>query len=113
VKILELLDSSPVVGSFEILDFKSWRSGFYIKLQVIFVDGTFLNVREYSDENDRHYSFHWQDSNNGLIIRWDNAGHHRQVKTFPHHKHRGGEVEESLEMSLADVLEFVNQTTQA
>ncbi|WP_457613933.1 toxin-antitoxin system TumE family protein [Methanocaldococcus sp.] len=33
------------------------------------------------------YSFHWQDKNGDLIVRWDNAPHYRNIKTFPHYKH--------------------------
>ena len=27
--------------------------------------------------------------NGQLIIRWDNAPHHKQIQTYPHHKHLG------------------------
>ncbi len=33
------------------------------------------------------YSYHYQDRNSGLIFRYDMAPHHREIKTFPHHKH--------------------------
>jgi len=33
------------------------------------------------------YRCHWQDSNGRLIKRWDNAPHHPEVDTFPHHLH--------------------------
>jgi len=39
----------------------------------------------------RKYSFHWQDSQSGLIKRWDNAAHHPEVITYPHHVHKGAE----------------------
>lgn len=35
------------------------------------------------------YSFHWQRNDGTLICRWDNAPHHRDVTTFPHHLHEG------------------------
>jgi hypothetical protein len=35
------------------------------------------------------YSFHWQDKHNHLIKRWDNAAHHPEVSTHPHHVHEG------------------------
>ena len=35
------------------------------------------------------YSFHWQDSDGHLIRRWDNAAHHPEVPTHPHHVHDG------------------------
>jgi len=37
------------------------------------------------------YSFHLQDSNGKLRKRWDNAAHHPEVATRPHHVHEGRE----------------------
>ncbi len=37
------------------------------------------------------YSFHWQDASGRLRKRWDNAPHHPEVSTFPHHLHDGDE----------------------
>jgi len=37
------------------------------------------------------YSFHWQDSTGQLLKRWDNAAHHPEIKTSPHHFHDGAE----------------------
>ncbi len=49
------------------------------------------------------------DNNNTLLIRWDSAPHHRELKTFPYHVHIGSEenVEESIEMTLYDVLSYI------
>ena len=33
------------------------------------------------------YSFHLQDARGRLVFRYDNAPHHRELPTFPHHKH--------------------------
>ena len=33
------------------------------------------------------YSYHYQKSNNDLVFRYDNAPHHPEIETFPHHKH--------------------------
>ena len=37
------------------------------------------------------YSYHWQDEKGRLKKRWDNAVHHPEVKTYPHHVHEGTE----------------------
>jgi len=37
------------------------------------------------------YSFHWQNADGQLRKRWDNAAHHPEVSTHPHHVHDGGE----------------------
>jgi hypothetical protein len=38
------------------------------------------------------YSFHWQDGAGQLRKRWDNAAHHPELATHPHHIHDGAEV---------------------
>jgi len=38
------------------------------------------------------YSFHWQDATGQLLKRWDNAAHHPEVLTRPHHVHDGAEA---------------------
>lgn len=37
------------------------------------------------------YSFHWQDGTGRLRMRWDNAPHHPEVSTHPHHVHAESE----------------------
>ncbi|MFH1907434.1 MAG: DUF6516 family protein [Chloroflexota bacterium] len=44
------------------------------------------------------------DENQALIFRYDNAPHHKEVKTFPHHKHFPEEVTTSQEPTLHTVL---------
>jgi len=34
------------------------------------LNGTMLFVREYADNIERNYSFHWQDTDNKLIVLW-------------------------------------------
>ncbi len=38
------------------------------------------------------YSFHWQGSDGQLRKRWDNAAHHPEVPTHPHHVHDSTEA---------------------
>ncbi len=35
------------------------------------------------------YSFQWQDDAGTLRFRWDNAPHHPEIETHPHHLHTG------------------------
>jgi hypothetical protein len=57
-------------------------------------DGGLLEMFErfevVSDEvNVTKYSFQWQAVDGTLRKRWDNAGHHAEVSTHPHHLHDG------------------------
>jgi hypothetical protein len=55
------------------------------------------------------YSFHWQDAVGNLLKRWDNATHHPEVVTNPHHIHDGSEenVQAHRPITAEDVLALV------
>ena len=103
---LELLEKSPIVKSFEILDYKDGSDFYFLKIKALLVDGSILYVREFVSKEEYVYSFQWQ-RNGELIVRWDNAPHHRNIETFPHHKHVGDEILPSNETTLEDVLLFI------
>jgi hypothetical protein len=44
------------------------------------------------------------DEHQVMIFRYDNAPHHTEIKTFPHHKHEIEGVKASPEPTLDDVL---------
>lgn len=50
------------------------------------------------------YRYHWQDTTGHLILRYDNAPHHPEVGTFPHHKHLRETVVASQRPALPDLL---------
>jgi hypothetical protein len=87
-------------------------SGDNVKLRMILhlVNDSRLFIREtiISGEK-RKYSYHWQDKNNTLIKRWDNAPDW-DVETFPHHLHIGEEqVVSSYIRSIEKVLEIISK----
>ncbi|MFH1562738.1 MAG: DUF6516 family protein [Nitrospirota bacterium] len=81
----------------------------YIKAILYFVDGSQLHFREYVDIRiqvlKEDYSYHYQKENR-LIFRYDNAPHHREISSFPHHKHLDSEenVVSTSEPSLVIIL---------
>jgi hypothetical protein len=105
--IIKSLESSPVVISFTILEYRQFSSGYFINARALIKDGSCLYIREYVDDLERNYSFHWQTSEGLLIIRWDNAPHYRHIQSFPHHKHAGDSVEASDQISLEKVLDYI------
>ena len=107
MEVFSLLDSSPIVLTYKIIDFKFWETGSYVKMQIVLIDNSTLHVREYNDEFERNYSFHWQDSQGAFLLRWDNAPHHKNLKTFPNHMHIDDVIEESNVISLKDVLKYI------
>ncbi len=68
----------------------------YFTARLRFFDGSFLVVREELEVRSGvlhkvAYVYHYQASDR-LIFRYDNAPHHPEVSTFPHHKHVGERV---------------------
>jgi len=107
LKTLELL-KHQLFTSYEVLDFKQGEDFYYLKIKAMLVDKSELHIREYVTESDYLYSYHWQDANGKLIIRWDNSPHHHHIRTFPHHKHTP-ELEESYEVDFEDVLKIIER----
>ena len=110
LKTLKLLQDSPAVKSFEIIDFKGGKNFYYLKIKANISKGSILFIREYLSRNDHNYSFHWQKENGDLLMRWDNSPHHVGVKTFPNHKHLSdGQILESYEINIEKVLNFIKK----
>ncbi|MFW6275688.1 MAG: toxin-antitoxin system TumE family protein [bacterium] len=50
------------------------------------------------------------DSNNNLIFGWDNAPHHKNIETYPHHKHE--KVQENiLNSDVRNIKDVLNKLT--
>jgi hypothetical protein len=87
VNLLNCLEKFSFVKNVEVQDLKFFKNGFFVKIMVQIENGSVLYIREYVDENERSYSYHWQTKEGKLIMRWDNAPHHKNISTYPHHKH--------------------------
>jgi len=106
LKTLKLINSSSIVKKYEIQDFKEDRDFYFLKLKITFIDNNILFVKEYVSQNEYLYSYHWQDNQDNLLIRWDNSPHHKELGTFPHHKHSPN-LEESFEICFTDVFSVI------
>lgn len=83
----------------------------YLKGEIVFTNHFELHFKEYfvsvPEFRKIAYSYHYQDVQNEMIFRYDNAEHHPELETFPHHKHIGDETFPSEEFSLEKVLEII------
>lgn len=78
------------------------------KAKLLLADGSNLRVSEvFIDGALIKYSYYWLDESDQLILGWDNAAHHPEIKTHPHHVHTHGDVNESPIRDLDDVLAFL------
>jgi hypothetical protein len=102
-----LLSKSRIVSSYEVQDFRQGNGFYFLKVRAILHNNTLLYIRQYVSDEEYSYSYHWQNENGLLIIRWDNAPHHKQIQTYPHHKHLGEEILASDEITLEYVLEYI------
>jgi len=64
----------------------------------------FVEVKNVEIEEKIKYRYHYMEKEKKMIFRYDNAEHHKKIKTFPHHKHLENSVIESLELNLFDIL---------
>lgn len=102
--VFRLLDCSAAVQSFDVVEHRIWRTGSYLRMRILLRDGSELHTREFTDETERKYAFHWQTAAGELLARWDNAPHHPELPTHPDHKHVASGVEPTSDVALEDVL---------
>lgn len=107
MEIIKCIENSGIINKYDILVFEMFEGGFYIKIRALLIDNSELYVREYSDVNERDYSYHWQDGKGRLVMRWDNAGHHRDIETHPHHVHHANNILPSYHISCKEILKDI------
>jgi len=95
LRIVEALRRSPAVKQTQVIDLIDEATVKYLKCRADLKDSSTLHITESSVAGKNKYSYHWQDAQNQLVVRWDNAPHHHHLPTFPHHRHEGGAVHES------------------
>lgn len=90
-----------IIANPKVADWKAMREeaqgelGLF-RYRITFYDGSLLEMFErfqivHGELQVTKYRFHWQDAAGRLLKRWDNAAHHPQVPTHPHHVHDGSE----------------------
>ncbi len=75
-------------------------------------DGSNLRVTEqWEGTSLLRYSYYWLTAENRLQIGWDNVPHHRQIATFPHHKHveQQNNIQDSHETILEAVFVYMRE----
>ncbi|MCK4761624.1 MAG: hypothetical protein KAW12_05445 [Candidatus Aminicenantes bacterium] len=107
--IFKLLSDSDVISEHEILSLLQDEDFYYLKIKSVVGTGSILHIKIYLSDEEYNYSFHWQQETGELIKRWDNAPHHKELSTFPHHAHTTEEVKESYTITLNDVLKEIKE----
>ena len=79
----------------------------YISGKIVFENGHSLEFAEVVDTEQTtkvKYRYQYMDEKRSLIFRYDNAPHHKEVKSFPHHRHTPNKVTDSNEPGLNNIL---------
>ena len=100
---LKILKQSKIVAKIISIDFDSIVGYSTLEIRVKLTNHWYLQVWEHETPVTRRYAYHVFDGDT-MIVRWDNAPHHRDISTFPHHKHVSGEIVESEEMRIGSAL---------
>jgi hypothetical protein len=104
--IEQLLGDSKLIVD-KTVDFKEFSSDEGMaRGRLLFLGGYILTFMEYIQIGKERpkYRFNLSDGKGDMIFRYDNAAHHKEISTFPHHKHVGTEIKRSKEIGLAEVL---------
>ena len=104
--IEQLLSNSKLIAD-KTIDFKEFSSEEgMVTGRLLFLGGYTLNFMEYIliGQQRPKYRFNLSDSKGKLIYRYDNAPHHKEIPTVPHHKHLGTQVKPSEEVGLEEVI---------
>lgn len=86
----------------------------YIRGVLDLQNGYQLHVAEYvmmegADPVTQKYRFQLQTSDGIFIARWDNAPHHKEINSFPHHKHcKNGDVIDSSIDTISQMLDVLD-----
>ena len=110
---------SPVVRSLQVREREERLYEGLILLRAVLSNGDLLEAFEFvvatpDTLQTLTYRIHWQRGDGQLQRRWDNAPHHKEVPTFPHHVHvgRAEHVESSEPMTILKVLALVEGEMQ-
>jgi len=101
-----------IIAALESFRHENHKSLELVKCKIILIDGSNLRILEkYRDNELVYYSYYWLTADNDLIIGWDNAPHHPQIATHPHHKHlaKRKKLVASYERNLSSVLAIIAQ----
>lgn len=102
-RVIKILKESRIVDSILSIDSDAFGEHYKLKIHARLINGWKLYVWEHATPVIRRYAYHVSKGSE-LIIRWDNAPHHRQIRTFPYHKHIKGAIFESKEVVVEDAL---------
>lgn len=112
IRLQTTIESRQEIDTSDLLILQPTKSRGAIRARLCFYDGSFLELSEEIEVRGTEvaklqYSYHYQKGDR-LVFRYDNAPHHPELPTFPHHKHVDDGVEPCQEPDLQDVLREID-----
>jgi len=85
----------------------------YIKGHLLIIDSSILEISIFAVQFGNtisidKYRLHYMNSAGQMLFRYDNAPHHPEIGTHPHHKHMPGQIIPSSMPSLQDILNEIS-----
>lgn len=79
----------------------------FLNGKIVLFNDTILEFTESINPVRYRYRYQYMTKDRDLIFRYDNVPHHRQLATFPHHKHYPDRVVESEPVELQHIIEEI------
>ena len=115
-QIEQLFIHSPIVKDYKVRSKDVREQEGYLRIRATLTNNDVLETFEFvaligGSLSILTYRLHWQTVDGQLKYRWDNAEHHQEIPTFPHHVHVQADdvVQPSEPMSIQKVLEWIER----
>jgi hypothetical protein len=108
------VNASPIVLSSHIeKQFGPDGTTLYLRAGLRFIDSSVLEIALFTSEtphgiNIDKYRFHYMSAAGHMIFRYDNAPHHPETDSFPHHKHIPDKVMPSSVPTIRNLLNEIS-----
>jgi hypothetical protein len=105
--IQSLFLRNPLIVSFKILRERIADVEGFIEIDAILINRYRFTFFEYFSSISGVLKYRYQLLNeyNVNLVRWDNAPHHPELSTYPHHIHLSNKVQESSVITIRSVLD--------
>lgn len=85
----------------------------YLKGHLLIIDSSILEIGIFATKSRNtlsidKYRLHYMNSTGQMLFRYDNAPHHPEIDSYPHHKHTPDKIMPSSMPSLKDILNEIS-----
>ena len=85
----------------------------YLKGHLLIIDSSIFKIAIFATESRKtlsikKYRLHYMNNTGQMLFRYDNAPHHPEIDSYPHHKHTPDKIVPSTMPSLKDILNEIS-----